>query len=105
VTPFFGDAWTVHDAIMTITGKTTATINMLFDWGSNSNIGVVLNLDIIRDVDGNIASFTSIAGSGMDNGPFAGFNATFSGVTTLLTTENNAKEAPNKSVDDKGSKS
>jgi ATP-binding cassette subfamily C protein LapB len=105
VTPFFGDAWTVHDAIMTITGKTTATINMLFDWGSNSNIAVVLHLDIGRDANGDIASFTSIAGSGMDNGPFAGFNATFSGFTTLLTTEAGAKKTQNKSVDDKGGKS
>ncbi len=104
-TPFFGDAWTVHDAIMTITGKTTATINMLFDWGSNSNIAVVLHLDIIRDTNGDIASFTSIAGSGMDNGPFTGFNATFSGYTTLLTTESSANKTQKKSMDDKGGKS
>ena len=100
-TPFFGDVWTVHDAIMTITGKTTATINMLFDWGSNSDIGVVLNLDIDRDTAGNIKSFTTIAGDGMDNGPFSGFSATFSGSTTLLITDKTQK----KPVDGKGGKS
>jgi hypothetical protein len=90
---------------MTITGKTTATINMLFDWGSNSNIAVVLHLDIVRDTNGDIASFTSIAGSSMDNGPFTGFNAAFSGFTTLLTTESSAKKTQNKSVNDKEDKS
>lgn len=86
--PFFGSSWTSHDITLTATRVGVAHADMLFDWGSNQNIHVTADFgmtpyagpfgggyDLITldgDNDG-------VAGNAMDNGPFTGLSAIFSG--------------------------
>jgi len=92
VTPFFGQLWNAHDITVQMTGEDTMTVNMLFDWGTNIDIAVTVDMGVVFNADGT-ATFTTldtdgdgIIGQPMDNGPFVGFTAAFSGVATTVAT-------------------
>ena len=100
-TPFFGSIWTAHDGVLlhpgtysikTIQGGTYTGIqipvgstggHILFDWGPNTNIDVVLVWDNATGhsgpvmVNGKANPPTGVDGLGMIDGPFGGFNADF----------------------------
>jgi len=82
-TPFFGTIWIAHDITIQMTGEDTMTVDMLFDWGTNLDIEVTVDMGVAFNADGS-ATFTTldtdgdgILGSPMDNGPFTGFNIGF----------------------------
>ena len=82
---FFGQDWYAHDITIQMTGTDTMTVSMLFDWGTNTNISVKVDMGVAFNADGT-ATFTTldtdgdgILGYPMDNGPFVGFSAAFSG--------------------------
>lgn len=98
-TPFFGLLWTIHDVVTyqagTYTvdtvegGAYTFTVganqigaHILIDWGLNKNMDVVNVWDVTTDAG--ITYYTStdwdedgIAGAGLIEGPFPGFNVNF----------------------------
>ena len=102
-TPFFGTIWTAHDGVLlhpgtysiaTIEGGTFTGIqipvgstggHILFDWGSTTNIDVVLVWDNATGLSGPVMVNgvanppTGVDGLGMIDGPFPGFNADFDG--------------------------
>jgi len=87
---FYGQAWTAHAVNVQMTGPDTMTIDMLFDWGSTTNIEVVVPMQVAFNADGT-ASFTTvdgdgdgIAGNAMTGGPFAGFTPTFAGNADIV---------------------
>ena len=89
-TPFFGYLWTAHDIVVQMTSEDTMKVSMLFDWGDNTDIVVAVDMGIDFNADGT-ARFTTldtdgdnILGYPMDNGPFVGFSAAFSGAGTLV---------------------
>jgi len=90
--PFFGNLWTAHDVVIQISDdKTTAKLEMLFDWSVSLDIPVTLDVNITMDGD-QITSFTAVDGDGdnilgnaMLSGPFTGFSPDFSGVTVTAT--------------------
>jgi len=100
-TTFFGSIWTAHDgvllapgtySIVTIEAGTFTGIqipsgstggHILFDWGGNTNIDVVLVWDNATGLSGPVMVNgvanppTGVDGLGMIDGPFKGFNADF----------------------------
>jgi len=98
---FFGLKWTAHDGVLlhpgtysiaTIEGGTFTGIqipvgstggHILFDWGSTTNIDVVLVWDNATGLSGPVMVNgvanppTGVDGLGMIDGPFPGFNADF----------------------------
>ena len=88
--PFFGFMWTAHNITVAMTGPTTAAADMLFDWGSTTNIHVTVDMGVTMDMGTGAMSFTTldgpsadgIPGNPMDNGPFPMFNAAFLGTAT-----------------------
>jgi len=100
-TTFFGSIWTAHDgvllapgtySIVTIEAGTFTGIqipsgstggHILFDWGGNTNIDVVLVWDNATGLSGPVMVNgvanppTGVDGLGMIDGPFPGFNADF----------------------------
>ena len=105
---FYGQPWTAHAITVQMTGPDTMTIDMLFDWGTSANIEVSVPMNVAFNADGT-ATFTTVDGDGdgilgnvMDNGPFAGFTAAFSGtanfapdaVSTVDVTVNAVNDAP-----------
>jgi len=87
--PFFGSMWTAHDIGFQMTGPSTASGTMMFDWGATTNIFVTVDFGVTMNGDGTIdfttldgPSADGIAGNPMDNGPFPGFNAAFIGTAT-----------------------
>jgi len=90
---FFGQDWYAHDITLVMTGADTMTVDMLFDWGTNTNIAVKVDVSVVFNADGT-ASFTTldtdgdgILGFPMDNGPFVGFSAAFSGDADSVSLE------------------
>jgi hypothetical protein len=97
IEPFFGNLWTAHDVVIQISDdKTTAKLEMLFDWSVSLDIPVTLDVNITMDGD-QITSFTavdgdsdSILGNAMLSGPFTGFSPDFSGATVTTTSTEDA---------------
>jgi VCBS repeat-containing protein len=90
---FYGQAWTAHAVNVQMTGPDTMTVDMLFDWGSTTNIEVVVPMQVAFNADGT-ATFTAVdgdgdglAGNAMTGGPFAGFTPVFSGTATIEQAE------------------
>jgi len=94
IEPFFGNLWTAHDVVIQISDdKTTAKLEMLFDWNQSSDIPVTLDVNITMDGD-QITSFIAVTGDGdsilgnaMLSGPFTGFSPDFSGTTVVPMTQ------------------
>ena len=116
-TPFFGNVWTAHDG--TTFGPGTYTFNtaddgvsgptytgvvvgagqvgghILFDWGTTTNIDVVMVWDVdcssgtecvytsTDGIAGNPANPDGVRGYGMLDGAFVGFNANFDFTTPV----------------------
>jgi len=87
-TPFYGDLWTAHDIIVQMVTEDTMKVNMLFDWGVERDISITVYIGIAFNADGSARFDTldtdgdNIPGYPMDNGPFKGFSAAFSGIAT-----------------------
>jgi hypothetical protein len=89
-----------------MTGEDTMTVDMLFDWGTNLDIKVTIDMGVAFDVNGN-ATFTTLdtdgdgtLGSPMDNGPFVGFTAAFSGVAIPIAEATDSGAESNESLFD-----
>jgi len=101
---FFGSAWSAHDITMALSGTNVLRTSMLFDWGAEDNgtsCGVT-NCDIHAYVDltmtpqGGTTNAFNVAQVGdsfsmattsslMPDGPFMGFQPTFSGIYTVTS--------------------
>ena len=90
---FFGQPLVIHDSSVQMTGDDTLTINMLFDWSGIHDIEITVDMQMTVNADGTATFVTldtdgdGIAGYPIDEVPFVGFSATFSGDAIFLESD------------------
>lgn len=86
---FFGYYWSAHHITLQATAPNVVHADMLFDWGVSANIHVTADFSMpvigshtyaLTTLDGD---GDGVIGNAMDNGPFEGFNITFSGTVNV----------------------